>query len=66
MGCLAALTVCGLLCRDSGLLGGHISFRLAGGANHAEPVAHIVEPGSHYVMPSADLPDGRPVRKMLG
>jgi hypothetical protein len=24
----------------SGLAGGHISFRLAGGANHAEPVPH--------------------------
>ena len=29
----------------SGLLGGHISFRLAGGANHAEEVPHLVEPG---------------------
>ena len=50
----------------SGLLGGHISFRLAGGANHAEAVPHIVEPGWRNVMPAADLPDGRPVRKMLG
>ena len=59
LGGLAALGV-------SGLLGGHISFRLAGGANHAEAVPHIVEPGWHNVMPAADLPDGRPVRKMLG
>ena len=28
----------------SGLLGGHVSFRLAGGANHAEEVAHLVSP----------------------
>ena len=26
----------------------------------------MVEPGWHDVMPAADLPDGRPVRKMLG
>jgi hypothetical protein len=30
-----------------GVLGGHISFRLAGGANHAEAVPHLVEPGWH-------------------
>lgn len=59
LGGLAALGV-------SGLLGGHISFRLAGGANHAEAVPHIVEPGWHNLMPAADLPDGRPVRKILG
>ena len=59
LGGLAALGV-------SGLIGGHISFRLAGGANHAEAVPHIVEPGWHNVMPAADLPDGRAVRKMLG
>jgi hypothetical protein len=29
----------------SGLLGGHISFRLAGGANYAEEVPHLVKPG---------------------
>ena len=27
---------------------------------------HIIEPGWHNVMPAADLPDSRPVRKMLG
>jgi nitrite reductase/ring-hydroxylating ferredoxin subunit len=50
----------------SGLLGGHISFRLAGGANHAEEVPHLIEPGWHYLMVSADLPEGQPVRQMLG
>ena len=29
----------------SGRLGGHISFRLACGANHVEEVPHLVEPG---------------------
>ena len=43
----------------SGLLGGHISFRLAGGANHAEEVPHLVKPGwqplaaAAVVLPSA-------------
>jgi nitrite reductase/ring-hydroxylating ferredoxin subunit len=49
-----------------GLLGGHISFRLAGGANHAEAVPHLIDPGWHDLMAAAGLPDGRPVRKMLG
>ena len=50
----------------SGLLGGHISFRLAGGANHAEEVPHLVKPGWHHLMTSADLPEGTPVHHMLG
>ena len=50
----------------SGLAGGHISFRLAGGANHAEPVPHLVEPGWHHLAAAADVPEGKPVRHMLG
>jgi nitrite reductase/ring-hydroxylating ferredoxin subunit/uncharacterized membrane protein len=50
----------------SGLLGGHISFRLAGGANHAEEVPHLVKPGWQYLMTAADLPEGKPVQQMLG
>jgi nitrite reductase/ring-hydroxylating ferredoxin subunit len=50
----------------SGLLGGHISFRLAGGANHAEEVPHLVKPGWQYLMAAADAPEGKPVRQMLG
>jgi nitrite reductase/ring-hydroxylating ferredoxin subunit len=50
----------------SGLLGGHISFRLAGGANHAEEVPHLVKPGWQYLMAAAELPEGKPVRQMLG
>jgi nitrite reductase/ring-hydroxylating ferredoxin subunit len=49
-----------------GLLGGHISFRQAGGANHAESVPHLVEPGWHDLAALDDLPDGRPVRRLLG
>lgn len=50
----------------SGLLGGHISFRLAGGANHAEEVPHLVKPGWQCLMTAADLPEGKPVHQMLG
>ncbi|HEY2284547.1 MAG TPA: Rieske (2Fe-2S) protein [Streptosporangiaceae bacterium] len=50
----------------SGLLGGHISFRLAGGANHAEDVPHVLAPGWHYLMVAADLPEGKPVRQVVG
>src|SRR5579863_4022483 len=50
----------------SGLLGGHISFRLAGGANHAEEVPHLVQPGWQHLMLASDLPEGKPVRRLLG
>jgi len=50
----------------SGLLGGHISFRLAGGANHAEEVPHLVKPGWQALMAAADLPEDQPVRRLLG
>jgi nitrite reductase/ring-hydroxylating ferredoxin subunit/uncharacterized membrane protein len=50
----------------SGLLGGHISFRLAGGVNHAEEVPHLVAPGWQHLMLASDLPEGKPVRQMLG
>lgn len=49
----------------AGLLGGHISFRLAGGANQAEPVPHLVGPGWHDLMPAAELADRSPVKRML-
>src|ERR1700733_1287509 len=49
-----------------GVLGGHISFRLAGGANHAEHVPHVIEPGWHHLASLAGLPEGKPVRKMVG
>jgi nitrite reductase/ring-hydroxylating ferredoxin subunit len=58
---LAGLATAGL----AGLLGGHISFRLAGGANQAEPVPHLVEPGWHDLMPAAELPDRSPVKRLV-
>jgi nitrite reductase/ring-hydroxylating ferredoxin subunit len=49
-----------------GKLGGYISFRLAGGANHSEAVPHIVEPSWQSVATESELDDGKPVRRMLG
>jgi nitrite reductase/ring-hydroxylating ferredoxin subunit len=50
-------------------LGGHIAYRQSAGANQAEPVPHLVEPGWHDLMPVAELSkltDGNPVKRMLG
>jgi nitrite reductase/ring-hydroxylating ferredoxin subunit len=59
LGGLAALAA-------SGVLGGHLSFRLAGGANHAEAVPHLIQPGWHYLAAETDLPEGTPIRRMVG
>jgi nitrite reductase/ring-hydroxylating ferredoxin subunit/uncharacterized membrane protein len=48
------------------MLGGDISYRQAGGANHAEEVPHLVTPGWQDLMPLADLTQGEPGRAMLG
>jgi nitrite reductase/ring-hydroxylating ferredoxin subunit len=50
----------------AGWLGGHIAYRQAAGANHAEDVPHLVEPGWHAIGSLADLPDGEPVRLLVG
>jgi nitrite reductase/ring-hydroxylating ferredoxin subunit/uncharacterized membrane protein len=50
----------------SAYLGGHLAYRLAGGVNHAEDVPHLIEPGWHDLMRSADLPEGEPVRQVVG
>ncbi|MGH3069564.1 MAG: Rieske 2Fe-2S domain-containing protein [Streptosporangiaceae bacterium] len=62
-----ALRLAGLAAVTAGgLLGGHISFRLSGGANQAEPVPHLIEPGWHDLMPAAGLKDAQPAKAMLG
>ncbi|WP_251059069.1 MULTISPECIES: Rieske 2Fe-2S domain-containing protein [unclassified Streptomyces] len=45
-----------------GALGGHLAYRQAAGANHAEYVAHRVADGWHPVGPVSDFPVGRAVR----
>ena len=52
-----------------GYLGGHLAYRQSAGANQAEPVPHLVEPGWHDLMPLAEfreLGDRKPVRRLLG
>ncbi|WP_405463047.1 Rieske (2Fe-2S) protein [Streptomyces jietaisiensis] len=46
-----------------GALGGHLAYRQASGANHAEHVPHLVRPGWHPLAELDDLPLGRPVRR---
>jgi len=49
-----------------GFLGGHLAYRQSAGANQAEPVPHLVEPGWHDLMPLDELDGRRPVKQMLG
>lgn len=49
-----------------GALGGHLAYRQAAGANHAEAVPQLVEPGWHHVADLADLPRDEPVRRTVG
>jgi nitrite reductase/ring-hydroxylating ferredoxin subunit len=52
-----------------GFLGGHVAYRQSAGANQAEPVPHLVEPGWHDLMPLAELGElanHKPVKRMLG
>lgn len=58
----AGLTSIGL----GGVLGGHMSYHQAAGANHVEHIPHVVSPGWHDLGPLEDLPDGTAVRRMLG
>ncbi|MFE3451327.1 Rieske 2Fe-2S domain-containing protein [Nonomuraea sp. NPDC059194] len=49
-----------------GYLGGHMAYRQAAGANHAEQVTHLVPLGWHDLCRIDDLPAGRPVARRLG
>ena len=66
----AALRLAGLAAAGAGgFLGGHIAYRQSAGANQAEPVPHLVEPGWHDLLSLAefgDLDDHKPVKRMLG
>ncbi len=48
-----------------GWLGGHLAFRQAAGANHAEEVPHLVHPGWQQLMPLDELTAGTMERRML-
>lgn len=49
-----------------GYLGGHLAFRQAAGANHAESVAHLIPLGWHDLCPLDELPEEQPVHRRLG
>lgn len=49
-----------------GALGGHLAYRQAAGANHAEQVPHLVGSGWHDLGAVGDFPIGRAVRRVLG
>ncbi|MBB5137680.1 nitrite reductase/ring-hydroxylating ferredoxin subunit/uncharacterized membrane protein [Thermocatellispora tengchongensis] len=59
---MAGLGAAGL----GGFLGGHMAYRQAAGANHAESVIHLMPLGWHNLCELKDLPDGRPVARRLG
>ncbi|HYZ54961.1 MAG TPA: Rieske 2Fe-2S domain-containing protein [Streptosporangiaceae bacterium] len=62
-----ALSYAGLAAVTAGgMLGGDISYRQAGGANHAEEIPHLVEPGWHDLMPLASLEEGKASKATLG
>ncbi|MEU3727414.1 Rieske (2Fe-2S) protein [Streptomyces sp. NPDC031705] len=48
-----------------GALGGHLAYRQAAGANHAEAVPHLVPQGWIRIGAVADFPVGRPVRVVV-
>lgn len=49
-----------------GYLGGHIAYRQASGANHAESVPHLVPEGWHEIATVAELSERTPQRRLLG
>jgi nitrite reductase/ring-hydroxylating ferredoxin subunit/uncharacterized membrane protein len=49
-----------------GLLGGHLSYRQAAGANHTEHVPHAVAPGWQRVAELEELPQDKFVERQLG
>ncbi|RKS79137.1 nitrite reductase/ring-hydroxylating ferredoxin subunit [Actinomadura pelletieri DSM 43383] len=47
-------------------LGGHLAFRQAAGASHADQISHLVPLGWHDLCAVEELPDGWPVHRRLG
>ncbi|MET7689182.1 Rieske 2Fe-2S domain-containing protein [Streptomyces sp. NPDC005483] len=48
-----------------GMLGGHLAYRQAAGANHAEAVPHLVTEGWHPIGAVDDFPPGQMVRRSV-
>ncbi|PYC87615.1 (2Fe-2S)-binding protein [Streptomyces tateyamensis] len=61
------LGVAGLAVLGGGAtLGGHLAYRQGAGANKAEPVPHLVEPGWHTLGRADEFPPGAAVRRTVG
>jgi nitrite reductase/ring-hydroxylating ferredoxin subunit/uncharacterized membrane protein len=61
-----ALAYAGLVAVGAGgWLGGHLAYRQGAGTNHAEYVPAQVTPGWHALCDLADLPVGRPERRVV-
>ncbi|MEU2898589.1 Rieske 2Fe-2S domain-containing protein [Streptomyces sp. NPDC007056] len=58
---LLGLTAVGV----GGMLGGHLAYRQASGANHAEEVPHVVTEGWHRIGTVDEFPAGRAVRRSV-
>jgi nitrite reductase/ring-hydroxylating ferredoxin subunit len=58
---LAALAAGGV----AGWLGGHLAYRQSAGANHAEQAPHVLPEEFTRLCALDELPDGRPVRRVL-
>jgi nitrite reductase/ring-hydroxylating ferredoxin subunit len=50
----------------SGFLGGHLAFRQAAGANHAEHVPHLIPAGWHDLGPLAEIPQRQLIKRRIG
>lgn len=62
-----AWAFCGLAAVGTGgAIGGHLAYRQAAGANHAEEVTALVEPGWHDLGEFAALPAGQPRQGHIG
>ncbi|MFG3153104.1 Rieske 2Fe-2S domain-containing protein [Streptomyces sp. NPDC048219] len=48
-----------------GMLGGHLTYRQASGANHAEEVPHVLREGWHRIGGVDEFPAGRAVRRTV-
>ena len=56
----------GVVASLGAVLGGHLGYRQALGANHAEDITHIGPAEWQPLGPVADLPEGEPVRRRAG
>ena len=56
----------GVIAGVGALLGGHLGYRQALGANHAEDITHIGPAEWQPLGPVANLPEGEPVRRRAG